>query len=267
MSMNPRPTRVLLEHHILPGVRDEIDELVMFLASTETFLRSLHDKKLTEFIAEHRRRGVQNLPDGTSLEDFFDENYDAWPQGRLTRLLRNSFVVGLYSLVEWSLLTICRSLTRKDVRIGVSDIRGDNEIDKAKAYIVKVRCAQFPSTSAEWAEMQLCRRVRNCIVHNAGEVAPDSQNRRPIEDYAKAHPDLLRLRGDAIQLERAFCERVTVVARTFFESLGRSLLTFVAQNESSLEPVEDTFGEFYIGRELGVLYIPPPPEFDANASS
>lgn len=267
MSIDQRPTRFLLEHHILPGVRDEIHELGLFLESTETFLQSLHDQKLLEFIAEHHRRGVQNLPDGTSLGDFFDENYDAWPEGRLTRRLRNSFVVGFYSLIEWSLLDICHSLRRKGVRIAARDIRGDNEIDRAKTYIVKVLCTQFPSASAEWAEIQLCRRVRNCIVHSAGEVASDSQNRRPIEDYARAHPDLLQLQGDRIRLERAYCERVTGVARTFFESLGQLLLAFAVQNESSLELVEDTFGEFYIGRELGVLYVPPPPDFDANASS
>lgn len=265
--MDARPTGFLLERHILPAVRDEIEELGLFLVSTETFLRSLHDQKLAEFVAEHRRRGVQRLPDGTSLDDFFEKNYDAWPEGRLTRRLRNSFAVGLYSLIEWSLLDICRFLRRKDVRIGVADIRGDNEIDRAKAYVVKVLRAHFPSETTEWAEIQLCRRVRNCIVHAAGEVGSDSQNRRPIEDYAKAHPELLQLQGDALQLSKAFCERMTGVARAFFELLGQSLLAFAMQNDNNLEPIEDTFGEFYIGRELSVMYIAPPPGFDAKRAT
>jgi hypothetical protein len=38
-----RSTSFLLEHHVIPGIRDEIDELGLFIDSTDTFLRSLHD--------------------------------------------------------------------------------------------------------------------------------------------------------------------------------------------------------------------------------
>jgi len=258
MSMIRRSARFLLGHHILPGIRDEMVEFGLFLDSTETLLRSLYEQRLTKFIAEERRRGVQTLPDGTTLEVFFDRNYLACPEGRLTRHLRSSSLTGLYSLIEWSLLDICRTLRRKGVSIAAADIRGDNDIDKGKAYIAKVLCASFPSESLEWAEIQLYRRVRNCIVHSAGAVSRESPHRRCIEDYAKAHQDLLQLRGDLIWLERGFCARAIGVAGAFFETLGQSLLTFVTQNESNLEPIEDTFGEFYLGRALGVLYIPPP---------
>lgn len=267
MFVNARSTPYLFEHHILPGIRDELVELGLFLDTTEAFLQSIHDEKFTLFVSEHRARGVQILPDGTPLEEFFDTNFDAFPEGRLTRHLRNSFVVSFYSFMESSLLDICRYLRRKDVQITASDIRGDNELDRAKLYIDKVLGADFPSAGREWDELHLSRRVRNCIVHSAGEVTSDSQNRRPIAVYAKAHPELLQLRGDLINVKRAYCDRMTEVGRKFFGSLGQSLIAFSTQNESNLESIPDAFGEFYIGRELGAAYYAPPPEFDANEPS
>jgi len=176
----------------------------------------------------------------------------------LTSLLRRSFLVSLYAFIEYSLLDICRFVRRKDVKASVSDIKGQNDIDKAKVYITKVLCADFPSTASQWADIQASRRIRNCIVHNGGEVEDGSIDRKPIEDYIRANRGLLRLSGNEILLERGFCEKMLQVAMEFFDLLGQSLLDFIKQNENNLEPPDREFGEYYIGRPLRVIYVPPP---------
>lgn len=260
--MNGRDTEYLLERHILPTVLDEIEELGSFLEATEEFVKSLYDQKVAEFVADHHRRGIHELPGGTSLEDFFHENYLAFPEGRLTQRLRHSFVVSLFSLVEWSLLDLCRSLTRRDVPIKVSEIRADSEIDRAKAYISKILGADFPSETSEWAQIQLCRRVRNSFVHGFGKLPPQGPQRRVIEEFASRNPDSLQIRGEALWVSADFLKQMISAAKAFFESLGSSLVSYSEENKALLEPPEDSFGEFYIGRETGILYVGPPPGFN-----
>jgi hypothetical protein len=258
MNMDPRPTSFLFENHLLPSIHDQLKELSSFLQTTESFLDSLRKNKLDEFIKYEHDLGVETLPDGTSFEAFFNKHYGAWSEGRLTKLLRRSFLISLYSFTEYSLLDICRFLRRKDVRVSVSDIKGQNDIDKAKIYIAKVLCADFPSTSSQWGEIQVSRRIRNCIVHNSSEVEESNADRKPIEDYIKANNGMLSLSGNEIILESEYCAKMLKITAEFFVLLRNSLLNFVQQNENNLEPPNREFGEYYIGRPIRVIYVPPP---------
>jgi len=255
--MDPRPTSFLFEHHFLSEIMDQIDELSSFLQITESFLSALHQNRLDEFISYEKGLGVEAIPNETSLEAFFNKHYGAWPEGRLALLLRRSFLISLYSFIEYSLLDICRLIRRKDIKVSVSDIKGQNDIDKAKVYITKVLCADFPSNSSRWRDIQASRRIRNCIVHNSGEVEEGSPDRKPIEDYIKVNKGLLRLSGNEIVLERGFCEKMLQATKDFFALLGPPLLNFIKQNENNLEPPDREFGEMYIGRPLRMLYVHP----------
>lgn len=254
--MDPRPLSSLFENHVIPEIRDTIAELEEFVRTTEAFLSDLYLRTRKAFLETQAALGVTALPDGTSLDQFFKENFAAWPEGRLVRLLRESLFLAVYGFIEFSLIELCRTLRRKDVRITVADLKGQNYIDRASDYISKVLPAEFPASSAEWREIQVFRRVRNYIVHNAGEVSRESTDRNSIEDYARQHPDLLRLDADKIALEPLFCTRVLQVFRTFLERLAASLIHYVRANEDNLEPFDRPFGEVYLGRTLAVLYIP-----------
>jgi len=256
--MDPRPLSVLFEHHVLPEIRDTISELEQFVQTSEGFFDDLYLRTRDVFVVKEVEFGVSALPDGTSLEHFFKENFAAWPEGRLVRLLRQSIFVATYGFIEFSLMELCRTLRRKDVRITVADLRGQNLIDKARDYISKVLPADFPASSGEWQEIQLFRRVRNSIVHNAGAVSPESTDRNSIEQYARQYPNRLKLDGDNIALEAPFCLRVLEVFRSFLDRLAVSLVSYVKTNEANLESFERQFGEFYPGRPLSVMYIPPP---------
>ena len=70
--MDPRPLSFLFKHHFLPEIKDQIRELTSFLQTTESFLSSLHRTRLDEFIRREKALGVKVLPDGTSLEAYFN---------------------------------------------------------------------------------------------------------------------------------------------------------------------------------------------------
>lgn len=260
--MDPRPVSELFEHHVLPELRDTISELGEFVAATESFLAQLYGRAFTDFRVKHEARGVTGLPDGTSLEQFFGAYATAWPEGRLVALLRQSLFVAVYAFIEWSLMELCRFLRRKDVAVTVGDLRGQNYLDRARDYINKVLAADFPTSSDEWQQIQVFRRVRNAIVHNAGEVPIESADRKTIEQYACKRPECLRLNGDRIVLEPSCCRLVLDVFRLFLEQLAASLVPYVRATEANLEPSEREFGEFYIGRPLEAAYYPPPPGLD-----
>lgn len=257
--MDPRPISELLEHHVLPDLRDTISELDRFVVATEAFLGELYQRAYDDFRAKHEARGVTVLPDGTSLEQFFEVNAAAWAEGRLVRFLRHSLFVAVYAFIEFSLMELCRFLRRTDVRVAVGDLRGQNDIDRARDYMSKVLAADFPASSEEWQEIQVFRRVRNAIVHNAGEVPIGSRGRESIEQYVRRRPECLRLDGVRIVLEPAFCRLVLDVFRRFLEELAGSLVPYVTRIEANLEPSDKEFGEFYLGRPQEVGYYPPPP--------
>lgn len=260
--MDPRPISELFERHVLPEVRDTVSELEEFVAATEGFLEQLYKRAYNDYRAKHEARGVTALPDGTSLEQFFAAYAAAWPEGRLVALLRQSLFVAVYAFIEFSMMELCRLLRRKDVRITVGDLRGQNPIDRARDYISKVLAADFPTSSDEWQQIQVFRRVRNAIVHNAGEVPIESGDRKSIEQHARSRPDCLRLDGDRVVLEPTSCRLVLDVFRRFLEQLAGSLVPYVRATQANLEPFQREFGEFYIGRPLEAGYVPPPPGLD-----
>jgi hypothetical protein len=62
MNVDPRSTSFLFEHHLIPGIRDEIKELSSFLRTTESFLDSLRRERLEEFISKERDLGGRIPP-------------------------------------------------------------------------------------------------------------------------------------------------------------------------------------------------------------
>ncbi|WP_169237775.1 hypothetical protein [Candidatus Roseilinea sp. NK_OTU-006] len=242
--MDPRPVKFLFEHHLLPGILDEIGELASFVRDTEHFLMPLRQECFTQLIQKQEaflRLHLSSRQQEWISSRFNRDYYFSWPKGRLTRLLRNSLLVSIYSFTEHSLIDICRFLRRKDVKVSVSDIKGQNDIDKARIYIAKVLGASFPDNSSEWAQIQTYRRIRNCIVHNDAYIDKGSPDRRPIEQYAKDNANLLRLDKDSVLLEQGFCEKMLDVIREFFILLSQNLREFIERNESLLESSDREF--------------------------
>jgi hypothetical protein len=48
------------------------------------------------------------------------------------------------------------------------------------------------------------------------------------------------------------------IFRGFLDLLAALLITFVRENQRNLEPLNRQFGEYYLGRPLRAMYVPPP---------
>lgn len=133
-------------------------------------------------------------------------------------ILRKSFLVSLYSFLEHCLMEECRSRKGDDILLSPSDIRGENDIDRARVYLTKILRINFPSDSTEWEEIQNIRRLRNCIVHNHGEC--DKDKYKSVRDYVIRNPTTLSLSGDEIILSGDYCKRALSIVAKFIKLLS-----------------------------------------------
>jgi hypothetical protein len=134
----------------------------------------------------------------------------------LSPLLRSSFLIVLYSLLEYELQLFCRMLKDfEKIPLSRSDLAGSN-IEKAKKYIHKI--AGYPVCYEElWAELADFALVRNCIVHNDGYIhnfAKESQLRSMLPKYQE-----ISLEYDKITPNDKYCERMLTNCRQLLENL------------------------------------------------
>jgi hypothetical protein len=143
-----------------------------------------------------------------------------------TNILRKTFFVSLYTFLEVSLIERCRRLERKDeTLLPVSDIRGKG-MAQAMTYLTKVHRTDFsPGMSSEWNEIQHYRRLRNCIVHNAGILDNNLQQRQQLKEYINRHPGLSLSTGlvEEVILSKDFCAQAIDTIARFLYALDKSM--------------------------------------------
>lgn len=102
--------------------------------------------------------------------DFYTDVYWQYAEG-FPRMLRNSFLVSCFSLLEREMAYICRRLKRdRQIAISWSDLRRDVDVlGRAKLYF---KLSELPLSydDATWQELKRYYKVRNCIVHWNGLV-------------------------------------------------------------------------------------------------
>jgi hypothetical protein len=117
---------------------------------------------------------------------------------------------------------------------------------------------------AEWQEIDgKFRRLRNCLVHDNGEVDRRSHDYELLTEYIQA--DLhLRLVGKDKEfwIEPGYCEYMLHAVRNFLKALYPKLFEFIRQNEDDVAPQyvmsEDEWLSINHGRSIAVLYNPIP---------
>ena len=211
-----------------------------YLSSLEKFLenesRTLDERygaEAQEIIAEGRKRTSRS--DHTfppqfgqvelgALEYFFEEGLralvDIFPN-----ILRRSFFVTIYSLIEMQLNEICRKQERtKGLPVPLEKVKKppDQSIRRAKEYLVGVAKFRFPECS-EWDELLKYQKLRNCIVHNEGKLKGmrKQEDKEELKQYIEDSRDFLALNsdGDEIIFRKGFCEKVLQMSHGFFTDL------------------------------------------------
>lgn len=121
----------------------------------------------------------------------------------LENILRESFFVALYAYFESYLVGMCHEPMSS---------RKTKKVNMAVHLLVKdasVRSSLYESP--EWKEIDNYRILRNCIVHDDGNLTPHTTERRKLENYILAKHPLLRLSYNTIFLSRQFCEEAVDV--------------------------------------------------------
>jgi len=217
---------------------DYLSSLEEFLENEARILGERYDAEVQEAPESKERVNCGNytLPGQPSEEElgalelfFFEKEHkleDIFPN-----MLRRSFFVAIYSLIEAQLNAICHDQERtKGLQLSVEDsTNSDKSIGRARKYLVKEAKICFPD-SPEWNKLRDYQKLRNCIVHNEGRLESGHKKHDRARRYLKEqfipqhHPRLeWKQSDDEIVFRKGFCEEVLQVSHRFFTDLFAAL--------------------------------------------
>jgi hypothetical protein len=198
-------------------------ELEEYLKTTEKYL----EKARTEWEAWFDEQTKHLTPEerneiGESYSDTYWDYAETFP-----RILRNSFFVSAYSLLEHKMAIICRWLKKdKQIPISWSDLRGGT-LDQFKNYC-KLASLDLTYADQNWKEINDYRRIRNCIVHNRGLIK-GSREERDLRDYITPKGIISQdTIEEEIALTEQFCKEVT---KTIWRFLSKVIEAYKSQSQ------------------------------------
>ena len=201
-------------------LRIGFDELERYLEITEEYLK----KAKAEFETRLDKESKALLPEE---RDEFNESYEQeyWDyEETFPRILRSSFFVSAYSLMESKMAIICKQLEKdKQIPISWSDLKGDT-LDQFKLYC-KLAGLELSYDSMDWQEIQNYCMLRNCIVHNRGLIR-GARKESKLQAYADRKSIIenvlvgLSIRSQPqIALTKEFCKGVTNTIWAFLSNV------------------------------------------------
>jgi hypothetical protein len=140
-----------------------------------------------------------------------------------TDMLRKSFFVSLYSLLESQMEDECRARrqARNDIRLSLGDLSGKG-IDRAKRYLTKVLGVSSIFGTSEWQRIKKYNLLRNCIVHNEGRLQGFG-GQKDLREYINDNQQKLSLRKwlgqEEVVLSKEFCKEAVNAIDRFLQEL------------------------------------------------
>jgi len=197
------------------GTGGEIEYLKNYLHSVEACLEKA-EKDFENWANEEAAK----LP--PSARDDFQESLseESWRDREVfPRILRNSFLVTLHSVLENELAWMCESLRRKKgISTSWHDRKKGSVLKRLKHYISTECGLDFP-TGQSWVEINSYTAIRNCIVHNAGSVTGFSKEKE-LRDYCSKHRGVIDIDKDGnLELSKEFCRQAVCTLQVFFKDL------------------------------------------------
>lgn len=136
------------------------------------------------------------------------------------RIAYASWLLWAYAILEKSLERACLHVkTKHNLHISFQDINGD-VLNKAKTFISKAAGLSFPSDEGEWEEVNWHRKLRNQIIHNAGEI---SHNEKPLHQYVSKKGIIDDASGHQIILTKLYCEEALSSTLKLLTSISRHI--------------------------------------------
>lgn len=216
---------------------DYLSSLEEFLEKEARILDERYDAEVQKAIESKERIscGDYTLPgqlsevESGALAYFFEEGLTAL-EDIFPNILRRSFFVTIYSLIEMQLNEICRKQERaKGLLVPLEKMKKppDQSIRRTKEYLVGVAKIRFPESS-EWEELLKYQKLRNCIVHNEGRLESlpkkHEEDKEELKQYISRNSNLALAPDDGeIIFHKGFCEEVLQVSYKFFTDLFAAL--------------------------------------------
>jgi hypothetical protein len=120
------------------------------------------------------------ISDDSERNEFYEyQSNEYWKLNEsFVRILRNSFLITIFSFMENRIDAICDKLQKKHrMQISWRDLRGDI-LDRGALYIENF-VGHSPNEISVWSNIRNYQKIRNSIVHNDGQIQEEA-----VIDYA-----------------------------------------------------------------------------------
>lgn len=198
-----------------------LEELKRFLYITERYL----EKAKKEFLEKsYDELGINSYPPDMR-DDIYNEelwNYNT----KFPRILRNSFFISAYTLLEYEIDVICRRIKKEQLISKNWDVSKPDKLNEAKLYWQHAGL-HISFTSNAWNEIKRYARIRNCILHANGLTkefqVKDKDNLIP---YLRKHGIISEDTIDEeIALTKTYCEKIIKTFQYFLNDIYEAIPT------------------------------------------
>ena len=148
-------------------IESELKEFEDYIIEISSALKEKQDK-LEEDYNKATINTVEN--EEIDIHSFFEEDLNKYFKV-FPIYTFNPLLLTIFGQFENWLKKLCDLDSRKGFsEIKVSDIAGNNYIEKSRSYLKIVSEISLESTNSEWKKITEIQKIRNCIVHNDSNI-------------------------------------------------------------------------------------------------
>jgi hypothetical protein len=164
------------------------------------------DKAQQDFEKEYKKFNKKHSKDedDSGWIDYWSEEHIKFHEVFPT-LFRQSTFISLYSFLETRLQSLCNNPQRTySYKIKISDLSGENYIEKSKKYLKLVVGLNLDDLNTHWTNITNYQKIRNCFVHTNGNIMVDKTqplNKQKFYEAVKKNTDLSINSSGEIKIE------------------------------------------------------------------
>ncbi|HEY5371531.1 MAG TPA: hypothetical protein VIJ75_21305 [Hanamia sp.] len=148
---------------------------ILELESIADYIR--HSNKSIATAQQEFDKKFETIEDGQVVIKFDLESNDEYSKlhSIFPHFFRLSTFIGLFALFENRLIRMCKKIhERKQYRIKIDDLNGDNIIEKIYRYLKLVVNIELNDLNTYWEKIRDLQKLRNRFVHNNSNIITDT---------------------------------------------------------------------------------------------
>jgi hypothetical protein len=188
---------------------------------------------LVEFIESQEKKSVQHLkqvaekvPDNRKGE-FWEYNYPYHWRGVFEENLKTSFVISLFSILEFYLKCICQVIydgkSKKLEEYNKKERFPENFRQYLKGY------KSLDLSSLDWDSIKKLWQIRCIIVHNQGLCSIEKEDEKKLEEFTNEN-DGISITNSCINIDLAFCKRALLTVNKFGIDIGMLIRNYLTNH-------------------------------------